>query len=221
MNEQASFNMQVLDALLLDYATGALSLPLEVLVETHLAMNEESAKTMNMLMKLGGVLLEDSDPVSLSEGALENVLKAIEQDEGKQPDTSKRKIDTDSALLPRPIADYLPDRNDSAWRRIGIGLFECDVVFDNDQGRAKFYRISPGTSIPSHTHTGTEVTLVLQGGFTDETGNYGAGDIAVQEEGGEHKPVADNDGECVVFAVNQGDIRLTGPIGRVLNLLVN
>ena len=221
MNEQASFNMQVLDALLLDYATGALSLPLEVLVETHLAMNEESAKTMNMLMKLGGVLLEDSDPVSLSEGALENVLKAIEQDEGKQPDTSKRKIDTDSALLPRPIADYLPDRNDSAWRRIGIGLFECDVVFDNDQGRAKFYRISPGISIPSHTHTGTEVTLVLQGGFTDETGNYGAGDIAVQEEGGEHKPVADNDGECVVFAVNQGDIRLTGPIGRVLNLLVN
>ena len=221
MNEQASFNMQVLDALLLDYATGALSLPLEVLVETHLAMNEESAKTMNMLMKLGGVLLEDSDPVSLSEGALENVLKAMEQDEGKQSDTSKRKIDTDSALLPRPIADYLPDRNDSAWRRIGIGLFECDVVFDNDQGQAKFYRISPGTSIPSHTHTGTEVTLVLQGGFTDETGNYGAGDIAVQEEGGEHKPVADNDGECVVFAVNQGDIRLTGPIGRVLNLLVN
>jgi len=221
MNEQSSFNMQVLDALLLDYATGALSLPLEVLVETHLAMNEESAKTMNMLMKLGGVLLEDSEPVSLSEGALENVLKAIEQDEVKQPDTSKRKIDTDSALLPRPIADYLPDRTDSAWRRIGIGLFECDIVFDNDQGRAKFYRVSPGTSIPSHTHTGTEVTLVLQGGFTDETGNYGPGDIAVQEEEGEHKPMADNDGECVVFAVNQGDIRLTGPIGRVLNLLVN
>ena len=221
MNEQASFNMQVLDALLLDYATGALSLPLEVLVETHLAMNEESAKTMNMLMKLGGVLLEDTDPVSLSEGALENVLKGIEQDEGKQPDTSKRKIDTNCALLPRPISDYLPDRNDPSWRRIGIGLFECDVIFDNDQGRGKFYRISPGTSIPSHTHTGTEVTLVLQGGFTDETGNYGAGDIAVQEEGGEHKPVADNDGECVVFAVNQGDIRLTGPIGRVLNLLVN
>ena len=132
MNEQASFNMQVLDALLLDYATGALSLPLEVLVETHLAMNEESAKTMNMLMKLGGVLLEDSDPVSLSEGALENVLKAMEQDEGKQSDTSKRKIDTVSALLPRPIADYLPDKNDSVWRRIGIGLLECDVTFDND-----------------------------------------------------------------------------------------
>ncbi|MGC6474535.1 MAG: ChrR family anti-sigma-E factor [Candidatus Puniceispirillaceae bacterium] len=222
MNEQASFNMQVLDALLLDYATGALSLPLEVLVETHLAMNEDSAKTMNMLMKLGGVLMEDSDPVSLSEGALENVLKAIEEDEDDTITVlDTRRIDTDNALLPRPISDYIPDNNHSSWRRLGIGLFECDVIFDNDQGRAKFYRIAPGTAIPSHTHTGTEVTLVLQGGFTDETGSYGPGDIAVQEEGCEHKPVADNDGECLVFAINHGDIRLTGPIGRVLNLLVN
>ena len=155
MNEQASFNMQVLDALLLDYATGALSLPLEVLVETHLAMNEESAKTMNMLMKLGGVLLEDSDPVSLSEGALENVLKAIEQDEGKQPDTSKRKIDTDSALLPRPIADYLPDRNDpsggvSALDYLNV-MLSLTMIRDGQNSIA-----FPGTSIPSHTHTGTK-----------------------------------------------------------------
>ena len=220
MNEQASFNMKVLDALLLDYATGALSLPLEVLVETHLAMNEDSAKTMNMLMKLGGVLLEDSEPVSLSEGALENVLKAIEDDE-ESAALDTRRLDTNSGFLPRPISDYIPNADHASWRRIGLGLFECDVVFDGDQGRAKFYRIAPGTAVPSHTHTGTEVTLVLEGGFTDETGSYGPGDIAVQEEGCEHKPVADNDGECLVFAINQGDIRLTGPIGRVLNLLVN
>ena len=146
MNEQASFNMQVLDALLLDYATGALSLPLEVLVETHLAMNEDSAKTMNMLMKLGGVLLEDSEPVSLSEGALENVLKAIEDaEESAALDT--RRLDTNSGFLPRPISDYIPNADHASWRRIGLGLFECDVVFDGDQGRAKFYRIAPGTAV--------------------------------------------------------------------------
>ena len=220
MNEQASFNLQVLDALLLDYATGALSLPLEVLVETHLAMNEDSAKTMNMLMKLGGVLLEDSEPVSLSEGALENILKAIkDEEESVTLDTSR--LDTNDGFLPRPISDYIPDASHASWRRVGLGLFECDVVFEEGQGRAKLYRIAPGTAVPSHTHTGTEVTLVLEGGFTDETRSYGPGDIAVQEEGCEHKPVADNDGECLVFAINQGNIRLTGPIGRVLNLLVN
>jgi putative transcriptional regulator len=175
---------------------------------------------MNMLMRLGGVLLEDSEPVSLSEGALENVLKAIEvEEESEALDTSR--LDTNDGFLPRPISDYIPDANHASWRRVGLGLFECDVVFEDGRGRAKFYRIAPGTAVPSHTHTGTEVTLVLEGGFTDETGSYGPGDIAVQEEGCEHKPVADNDGECLVFAINQGDIRLTGPIGRVLNLLVN
>ena len=39
MNEQATLNTQVLDALLLDYATGALSRPLELLVETLLGLN--------------------------------------------------------------------------------------------------------------------------------------------------------------------------------------
>ena len=53
MNEQATLNTQVLDALLLDYATGALSHPLELLVETHLAMNEKSSRSMRTLMQLG------------------------------------------------------------------------------------------------------------------------------------------------------------------------
>ena len=79
MNEQASVNTQVLDALLLDYATGALSRPLEILVETHLAMNEKSSRSMRMLMQLGGILLEDSEPVSLSEVALQNVMSQLNQ----------------------------------------------------------------------------------------------------------------------------------------------
>ena len=65
MNDQVSLNNQVLDALLVDYAAGALSQPLEILIETHLAMNPESAKTMQMLMQLGGILLEECEPVSL------------------------------------------------------------------------------------------------------------------------------------------------------------
>ena len=74
--------------------------------------------------------------------------------------------------------------------------------------------------MPVHSHDGTEVSLVLEGGFTDEFGSYGPGDIAIQEQNTEHQPVADDDGECIVFAVNEGAIRLTGPIGRMLNMIV-
>ena len=221
MNEQATLNTQILDALLLDYATGALSRPLEILVETHLAMNEESSQSMRMLMQLGGILLEDCEPVSLSEGALENVMSQLGCHD---TDTTKdsAKIHSHNEWLPRPVANYVPSADcKKSWRRAGIGIMEADIDFGESGGQAKIYRIAPGTAVPIHTHTGAEVTLVLSGGFTDETGSYGPGDISIQEAGGEHQPVADDDGECIVYAVNEGQIRLTGPIGRVLNLLVN
>ena len=221
MNEQATLNTQILDALLLDYATGALSRPLEILVETHLAMNEESSQSMRMLMQLGGILLEDCEPVSLSEGALENVMSQLgRHDTDITKDSAK--IHSHNEWLPRPVANYVPSADcKKSWRRAGIGIMEVDIDFGESGGQAKIYRIAPGTAVPIHTHTGAEVTLVLSGGFTDETGSYGPGDISIQEAGGEHQPVADDDGECIVYAVNEGQIRLTGPIGRVLNLLVN
>ena len=61
---------------------------------------------------------------------------------------------------------------------------------------------------------------MLSGGFTDEYGTYGPGDISIQETGAVHKPVADEDGECIVLAVNEGPIVLTGPVGRLLNMLI-
>ena len=85
---------------------------------------------------------------------------------------------------------------------------------------ANIYRIAPGVSVPVHSHEGTELTLVLAGGFSDETGSFGPGDIAIQESGATHQPVADDDGECIVFAINEGQIKLANPIGRVLSYLV-
>ena len=221
MNEQATLNTQVIDALLLDYATGALSRPLELLVETHLAMNEKSSRSMRMLMQLGGILLEDAEPVSLSEDALQNVMAQLGQVD-KDTDEMYAKVNKHSEWLPHPIASYVPKSDcNQSWRRAGIGIVETNIDFGEAGGQAKVYRIASGRAVPIHTHTGAEVTLVLSGGFTDETGSYGPGDIAIQEAGSEHQPVADEDGECIVLAVNEGEIKLTGPIGRVLGLLAN
>ena len=108
MNEQATLNTQVLDALLLDYATGALSRPLEILVETHLAMNEKSCRSVRMLMQLGGILLEDSEPVSLSESALQDVMAQLSQFDNMS-DEFFSKVRSRDEWLPKPIASYVPD----------------------------------------------------------------------------------------------------------------
>lgn len=239
MNEQMKQNAkkdEVISALLLDYVTGALDRPLEILVETHISLNSQSAKQLRMLMQLGGVLLEECEPVSLSEGALDAVMREItelENTDTQSQNSNETKQDNivsftapskgaDTTHLPRPLADYIPDLScDKSWRRISKGLSQCRITFNGTEVEANIYRIAPGTAIPVHSHEGTEVTLVLAGGFTDETGAFGPGDIAIQETGATHKPVADDDGECIVFAINEGNIRLANPIGRVLSYLVN
>lgn len=227
MNEPNSEKLkkdEMVAALLLDYASGNLVRPLEVLVETHVSLNQESARQLHMLMQLGGILLEDSEPVSLSEGALDAIMAEIEKSEAENVVQlySKTKQTKSQDLLPRPLADYIPDLDcDKSWRKLSRGLSQCRIEFEGTEVEANIYRIAPGVAVPVHSHEGAEVTLVLTGGFTDETGNYGPGDIAIQETGATHQPVADDDGECIVFAINEGSIKLANPIGRVLSYLVN
>ena len=75
MNKQNTLTL--LESLLIDYANGALPLALEVLVETHISMNPESAKSIRMLLQLGGALMENSEPVSLSEGSFERLMEEM------------------------------------------------------------------------------------------------------------------------------------------------
>ena len=218
MNKQNTLTL--LESLLIDYANGTLPLSLEVLVETHISMNPTSAKSIRMLLQIGGALIENSEPVSLSEGSFEKLMAEIDATDNSFGDTDKI-VSNDNNLLPLPLRNYTQDLNSpKSWKRIGIGLSEQTIDFGDEFGSAKLYKIASGCSVPSHSHDGNEVTLVLSGGFTDEYGTYGPGDISIQETGAVHKPVADDDGECIVLAVNEGPIVLTGPVGRLLNMLI-
>jgi len=216
MNKQNTLTL--VESLLIDYAGGSLPLALEVLVETHISMNPTSARSIRMLLQIGGALMENSEPVSMSEGSFE---KLMEEFDCGEDDVVQNEVSNDNDKLPLPLRNYISDNNFSKnWRRIGIGLSEQTVEFGDEFGSAKLYRIAPGCGVPSHSHDGNEVSLVLAGGFTDEYGSYGPGDISIQETGAIHKPVADADGECIVLAVNEGPIVLTGPVGRLLNMLI-
>ena len=75
-------------------------------------------------------------------------------------------------------------------------------------------------SIPQHNHSGTETTLVLQGGFSDESGTYHAGDFITREAGEEHSPTAIAGGDCICLAVLESPLRFTRWHHRLLSPLL-
>jgi putative transcriptional regulator len=93
---------------------------------------------------------------------------------------------------------------------------ECRIS-ETERGEASLLWIGGGRRMPSHTHEGSEVTLVLKGAFSDVTGHYGRGDIAIAEADLDHRPMTGEGDECICFAVTDAPLHLTGPVGWILD----
>lgn len=104
------------------------------------------------------------------------------------------------------------------WQAMGRGLKRLTL----DTGsvmETELYRIAPGARIPRHSHAGSEYTLVVAGGFTDERGNYGPGDVIINGPDDCHQPVGDEGEVCYALAVRDGGLRFTGMMGVIQRLL--
>ena len=92
-------------------------------------------------------------------------------------------------------------------------------IASSGRGEASLLLVKAGRQMPSHTHEGSEVTLVLTGGFHDITGHYARGDIAIAGADLDHRPMTDEDADCLCFAVTDGPLHLTGPVGKIIDRL--
>lgn len=208
---------------LLDYASGKASQASSVLIATHLALCPECRAVVREYEALGGALIEDQAPVAVSSGALAATLAMLDEDDIHiAPAPRGNDVDAETLrVVPQPLRGYLNGSLDSlAWRARGRGIQEASVDMGDSSIRASMLRIAPGETIPSHTHSAIETTIVLKGAFSDDTGRYARGDVATAMDDLDHAPVADRDEECICFIVVEGDLRLTGTFGRMLNLFV-
>jgi putative transcriptional regulator len=210
------------EELLLDYAAGSADEPTSLTLGTHLALCPECRDAVARFESVGGALLEEIEPVALAPDALDCLLARLdEQVPASLPQASP--VSGASHPLPEPLRSYVGDDLDAIhWKRVIRGVEQADIAVSGRAGRvkARLLRIRPGIKIPRHTHAGTELTLVLAGGFTDGAGHYLRGDLSFSDGEVDHSPVADEDGECICLTVTDAPLRLTGPLLRLLNPFV-
>jgi putative transcriptional regulator len=198
------------DELLLDYATGALPEGPALAVALHVALDPAARRTVERLRALGGELLE-AEAAEIGEGALDNVLArldAVEPPPAAPPGPG---------WAPAVLRPYLAGK---AFKPAFGGFEEIRVDLHGDTHRVSLLRLMPGRGLPVHRHVAGEYTVVLQGGYTDNTGNYGVGDFAVGPGPQEHEPIADPGEPCIALIVLERPIVLTGPWGRWFNPLL-
>lgn len=207
------------EEMLLDHAAGALSRAESVIVATHMALCPTCRRLGLDLDAVGGALLDLAGAAPVR-SRCEEILARVDADPPPTPVKAGRWDHETIHLIPQPLRGYLDgDVGGLAWRSINGALAEASLGLTDERRRASLMRIRAGGAMPRHTHGGTEMVLVLAGGFSDETGHYRRGDLALADGSMSHRPVADSDADCLCFAVVEGGLRLPGLVGRLLNLV--
>jgi putative transcriptional regulator len=205
------------DELLLDYAAGALAEGPALAVALHVALDPAARRTVERLSAVGGALIEGVEAPGFDEADLQRALARLDEVQ-VEPRPRPYVPRPGFEWAPAPLARHLGP--DVRWRRAFGGFEEIRLNLPGDSHRVSLLRLEPGRGLPMHRHVGEEYTVVLQGGYTDATGNYLVGDFAVGPGPAEHEPIADPGELCIALIVVEKPIVLTGSFGRFLNPLV-
>jgi putative transcriptional regulator len=200
-----------LELILAGYAAGSLPPALHALIGSHLELSPVNRPFVRSLEDALGKTVIEGTPCAIRarEARLDAIFACGADTAGRQ---------TGVAGEPKALLHFLGKPVDELeFRTILPGLRECRLAVDGGVN-AVLYKIRAGRKMPQHSHEGSEVTLVLRGGFRDDSGHFRRGDIAVADEHLDHVPIADDDEECLCFAVLDAPLRLTGMFGRWANL---
>ena len=78
-----------------------------------------------------------------------------------------------SGVFPAPVMAALKGKP-PRWKSIGLGVRQS-ILAAGPEGSVRLLYIPPGQAVPDHSHGGLELTMVLQGSFMDNTGEFGRG----------------------------------------------
>jgi putative transcriptional regulator len=208
------------DWLLAHYAAGHLTSCVHALVEGHLEIQSENrAFTLHLENSFARYALQEEIPICDSNSMLASIFSKPLLPLSK---SASSKSPRPEALLPSALIRYANLNEDQMpWQKILFsgGVHEISLG-RTQEGHAKFYKIPPKVAMPQHTHEGLEVTLVLKGSFSDVTGTYKRGMIALADDDVDHQPISGDDEECICFAVIDAPLHLTGRLGRWIDPVI-
>ncbi len=215
--------------LMMDYASGALDEGFALVMASYVSLSPAACAQLRQLESIGGALLcQDCEPEDMKEDSLQNVMARLddylEQIEKSTAETLEQahmnvKIDVD-CCIPKPITQHIAAQMPAApkWSRLLPGIEVINIPLSKScANQLKLIKLDPATTTPAHTHRGLEITLVLDGAFTDETGSYPAGSILAHDEHVHHQPVSCPKQGCVCLIATDAPLRFTQGLMRLLN----
>jgi len=214
-----SISHHIDDATLMSYAAGSLNEALAAVVSAHIDWCPHCADRLEDMRCIGGALIGDVEPEPMNAGAFDAIMQAARGEDNIRVFPSKRRsseLNGASNALPTTLADHVGDLKQVDWKFLAPGVRYAPLpLSDPSAGDLRLLKIEPGRKMPEHGHGGSELTLVLSGSYSDETGTYRRGDVADLDEDEEHQPVVGSGEPCICLVASEHPARFKSLIGRI------
>ncbi|MEM6888623.1 MAG: ChrR family anti-sigma-E factor [Pseudomonadota bacterium] len=199
------------DAILMAYAAGTLPEAFNLMVASHISLCDDCRARAQTFEVLGGEVLDSGERKEMSAHAFGATLALIDGGPVEPIRAPERK----AGVLPGPLQDYVGGDVDAVrWKPIGMGVKQAILPTSQDAS-ARLLFIPAGTAMPDHGHGGTELTLVLQGAFEDESDYFARGDVEIADSDMHHTPVADVHEDCICLAVTDAPLHFDKLIPKI------
>ena len=191
-------------ATLMSFAAGGLPEPLAAAVAAHASMCAGCQQEVHDMELIGAAALL---AMSSRPGAHEGKVAAPGRpQESVLPERNPVGGGIVAEKIPAPLArqyglvlDRIP------WKLLAEGVWEHRLALSpGAEGDLRLIKLAPGRKLPMHGHGESELTLVLDGAFSDATGEYRCGDVQDLDSETEHQPAGDKAAGCICLVASVG-----------------
>lgn len=206
------------DELLMGYAAGNLPEAFNLVVASHVSLCDECRARLASFEALGGAVLEEEPVCEMGADSFAATIQMISdmpQEDRIETVQKAAAAKNEAGVFPGPLRDYVGGDADAVqWKSLG-GRVRQAILPTSKDATARLLYIPAGLPMPEHGHSGTELTMVLQGAFEDVDGTFARGDVEVANEELEHTPVAADGADCICLIATDAPLKFSGLLPRL------
>jgi len=201
------------------FADGLMSPAQALIISAHCDMCSQCATKVALYTDASAEAIFDQNAPKVDAGVFGDMLSQItseEVDRGMKVEPRNRVLELDGRqfVLPRSLNRLSESMGN--WSHMVGKLWQAPVNIGGDNV-ANFIFMEKGGSVPEHTHRGSEMTLVVNGEFSDGLADYDSGDFMVMDGSNIHTPSTNSDEGCLVFSIVDKPLHFTSGWARLIN----
>lgn len=196
---------------LMSCSAGSMPEAFAAVMSSHMTLCPECQKELAFMEAIGVAMFDGIAATPVSGDAPVMALRASEAGD----DAPVAALN--ASAIPEPLQRVIgTDLNAIKWKRVSPGVWQHVIPLSKTaRGDLRLIKVAPGKSLPEHGHSGSELTLVLQGAYRDSTGHYRAGDVADLAGDVTHSPSADPQDGCICLIATDGKLQFKSLAARI------